>query len=81
MSAQLINGKEVSQKRLEAVAEAVAKRQRDSLHTPCLAVVLVGGDPASATRKQPAKNAASKRCRTSCPKKRRRKNCWHWLTG
>ena len=48
MSAQLINGKEVSQKRLEAVAEAVAKRQRDSLHTPCLAVVLVGGDPASA---------------------------------
>ncbi|HGM0516124.1 TPA: bifunctional methylenetetrahydrofolate dehydrogenase/methenyltetrahydrofolate cyclohydrolase, partial [Neisseria gonorrhoeae] len=45
MSAQLINGKEVSQKHLQAIAEAVAQRQQDNLHTPCLAVVLVGGDP------------------------------------
>ena len=60
MSAQLINGKEVSQKRLEAVAEVVAKRQRDSLHTPCLAVVLVGDDPASAVYVRNKKTACQK---------------------
>lgn len=60
MSAQLINGKEVSQKRLEAVAKAVAKRQRDSLHTPCLAVVLVGDNPASAVYVRNKKTACQK---------------------
>lgn len=60
MSAQLINGKEVSQKRLQAVAEAVAQRQQDNLHTPCLAVVLVGGDPASAVYVRNKKTACQK---------------------
>ena len=48
MTAQLIDGKKISQQRIEAVAQAVKTRQDKGLHTPCLAVVLVGDDPASA---------------------------------
>ena len=48
MTAQLIDGKKISQQRIEAVAQAVKARQEKGLHTPCLAVVLVGNDPASA---------------------------------
>ena len=48
MTAQLIDGKKISQQRIEAVAQAVKARQEKGLHTPCLAVVLVGDDPASA---------------------------------
>lgn len=48
MAAQLIDGKKISQQRIEAVAQAVKARQGKGLHTPCLAVVLVGDDPASA---------------------------------
>ena len=48
MAAQLIDGKKISQQRIEAVAQAVKARQEKGLHTPCLAVVLVGDDPASA---------------------------------
>lgn len=60
MSAQIINGKEVSQQRLEAVAAKVAERQSQGLHTPCLAVVLVGGDPASAVYVRNKKLACEK---------------------
>lgn len=48
MAAQLIDGKKISQQRIEAVAQAIKARQEKGLHTPCLAVVLVGDDPASA---------------------------------
>lgn len=48
MAAQLIDGKKISQQCIEAVAQAVKARQEKGLHTPCLAVVLVGDDPASA---------------------------------
>ena len=48
MAAQLIDGKKISQQRIEAVTQAVKARQEKGLHTPCLAVVLVGDDPASA---------------------------------
>lgn len=48
MTAQLIDGKKISQQHIEAVAQAVKTRQEKGLHTPCLAVVLVGDDPASA---------------------------------
>lgn len=47
MAAQLIDGKKISQQRIEAVAQVVKARQEKGLHTPCLAVVLVGDDPAS----------------------------------
>lgn len=60
MSAQLINGKEVSQQRLNMVAERVAKRAAQGLHTPCLAVVLVGNDPASAVYVRNKKIACEK---------------------
>lgn len=48
MAAQLIDGKKISKQRIEVVAQAVKARQEKGLHTPCLAVVLVGDDPASA---------------------------------
>lgn len=48
MSAQIIDGKAVSQQCLNAVADAVAARRAAGLRVPGLAVVLVGDDPASA---------------------------------
>ena len=60
MSAQIINGKEVSQQRLEEVAAKVAARKDKGLHQPCLAVVLVGNDPASAVYVRNKKLACEK---------------------
>lgn len=60
MAAQLINGKKISQQRIEAVAQAVKARQEKGLHTPCLAVVLVGDDPASAVYVRNKKLACQK---------------------
>ena len=60
MTAQLIDGKKISQQRIEAVAQAVKARQGKGLHTPCLAVVLVGDDPASAVYVRNKKLACQK---------------------
>ena len=60
MAAQLIDGKKISQQRIEAVAQAVKARQEKGLHTPCLAVVLVGNDPASAVYVRNKKLACQK---------------------
>lgn len=60
MTAQLINGKEISQQRLALVAEAVEQRRSAGLRTPCLAVVLVGDDPASAVYVRNKKLACQK---------------------
>ena len=60
MAAQLIDGKKISQQRVEAVAQAVKARQEKGLHTPCLAVVLVGNDPASAVYVRNKKLACQK---------------------
>ena len=60
MTAQLIDGKKISQQRIEAVAQAVKARQEKGLHTPCLAVVLVGDDPASAVYARNKKLACQK---------------------
>lgn len=60
MTAQLIDGKKISQQRIEAVAQAVKARQEKGLHTPCLAVVLVGDDPASAVYVRNKKLACQK---------------------
>ena len=60
MTAQLIDGKKISQQRSEAVAQAVKARQEKGLHTPCLAVVLVGDDPASAVYVRNKKLACQK---------------------
>ena len=48
MTAQLINGKEVSLKIQERIRKQVAERQTKGLRQPGLAVILVGDDPASA---------------------------------
>lgn len=60
MAAQLIDGKKISQQRIGAVAQAVKARQEKGLHTPCLAVVLVGDDPASAVYVRNKKLACQK---------------------
>ena len=60
MAAQLIDGKKISQQRIEAVAQAVKARQEKGLHTPCLAVALVGDDPASAVYVRNKKLACQK---------------------
>ena len=60
MTAQLIDGKKISQQRIEAVAQAVKARQEKGLHIPCLAVVLVGDDPASAVYVRNKKLACQK---------------------
>ncbi|MDO1509980.1 MULTISPECIES: bifunctional methylenetetrahydrofolate dehydrogenase/methenyltetrahydrofolate cyclohydrolase FolD [unclassified Neisseria] len=60
MTAQLINGKEVSRQRLEILAQKTAERRAAGLHTPCLAVVLVGNDPASAVYVRNKKLACEK---------------------
>lgn len=60
MTAQLIDGKKISQQRIEAVAQVVKARQEKGLHTPCLAVVLVGDDPASAVYVRNKKLACQK---------------------
>jgi methylenetetrahydrofolate dehydrogenase (NADP+)/methenyltetrahydrofolate cyclohydrolase len=47
MSAQLIDGKAISQQLLENLRQRIATRTQSGRRAPCLAVVLVGGDPAS----------------------------------
>lgn len=60
MSATLIDGKAVSQQRLSALAEKVGERKRKGLRAPCLAVVLVGSDPASQVYVRNKKTACAK---------------------
>jgi len=45
--AQGIDGKRIARETREALAEAVAQRQRDGLRAPGLVTILVGDDPAS----------------------------------
>lgn len=47
MTAQLIDGKAISQQRLEWLAEKIKARVEAGKRVPCLAVILVGGDAAS----------------------------------
>ncbi|MDF7675343.1 bifunctional methylenetetrahydrofolate dehydrogenase/methenyltetrahydrofolate cyclohydrolase FolD [Neisseriaceae bacterium ESL0693] len=48
MTAQIIDGKKVSQHILTQLTQELQKRQTHKLRQPCLAVVLLGDDPASA---------------------------------
>ena len=47
MTAQILNGKAVANERLLKLADQVAERRKQGLRPPCLAVLLVGSDPAS----------------------------------
>ena len=47
MTAQIIDGKAVSVKCLDKIAAEVAKRTTENKRPPCLAVILVGDNPAS----------------------------------
>ena len=60
MTAQLIYGKKISQELLQLVSAAVAKRLESGLRAPCLAVVLVGDNPASAVYVRNKKSACQK---------------------
>jgi len=48
MTAQIINGKEVSEQCLQRISEQVQQRQTQGKRAPGLAVILVGDNPASA---------------------------------
>lgn len=48
MTAQLIDGKKISEQCYQRIADQVAQRQAKGLRVPGLAVILVGNDPASA---------------------------------
>ena len=60
MTAQLIDGKKISQGRLQLVSAAVTKRLESGWRAPCLAVVLVGDNPASAVYVRNKKSACQK---------------------
>ena len=60
MTTQLIDGKKISQERLQLVSAAVTKRLESGLRAPCLAVVLVGDNPASAVYVRNKKSACQK---------------------
>ncbi|MDO4693246.1 MAG: bifunctional methylenetetrahydrofolate dehydrogenase/methenyltetrahydrofolate cyclohydrolase FolD [Eikenella sp.] len=60
MTAQLIDGKAVSAQRLQYVAQQVADRRAKGLKAPCLAVILVGDDAASAVYVRNKKLACEK---------------------
>ncbi|UTH74151.1 bifunctional methylenetetrahydrofolate dehydrogenase/methenyltetrahydrofolate cyclohydrolase FolD [Chromobacterium sp. IIBBL 290-4] len=60
MSAQLIDGKAVSEKLLDKVREGVGERLLHGKRAPALAVILVGEDPASAVYVNAKKKACEK---------------------
>ena len=60
MSAQIIDGKAVSVKCLDKIAAEVAKRTTENKRPPCLAVILVGDNPASHVYVRNKKNACEK---------------------
>lgn len=47
MTAQILDGKAISANLLDGLRQRIAQRTANGLRVPCLAVVLVGGDPAS----------------------------------
>ncbi|MDO4878928.1 MAG: bifunctional methylenetetrahydrofolate dehydrogenase/methenyltetrahydrofolate cyclohydrolase FolD [Neisseria sp.] len=60
MAALLMDGRAVSQQRLALLAGKVAERRRLGKRTPCLAVILVGDDAASAVYVRNKKSACKK---------------------
>lgn len=60
MTAQIIDGKAVSVKCLDKIAAEVAKRTAENKRPPCLAVILVGDNPASHVYVRNKKNACEK---------------------
>ncbi|WP_299176322.1 bifunctional methylenetetrahydrofolate dehydrogenase/methenyltetrahydrofolate cyclohydrolase FolD [uncultured Neptuniibacter sp.] len=59
MSAQIIDGKQIAADVRRRVAEGVQQRVNDGKKAPCLAVILVGLDPASQVYVRNKKNACS----------------------
>ena len=57
---KIISGKELSSQILDAISEDVEDLQINQLRLPCLAVVLVGNDPASQVYVKNKKNACQK---------------------
>ena len=60
MSATLIDGKAISQQLLADVAAKVSQRSTSGKRAPCLAVVLIGSDAASAVYVNNKKKACEK---------------------
>ena len=79
MTAQIIDGKAIAENLLNNIKAKIDARIAAGKRAPCLAVVLVGADPASAiyVRKnaKPAKKSAYALFRTSYPPALARQNC------
>ncbi len=60
MNAQIIDGKQVAQSIVEKVRTEVEERLQNGLKQPCLAVILVGNNPASAVYVRNKKRACEK---------------------
>ena len=60
MSAQCLDGKSLSEKIISDIQTQVARRKTEGLITPALAVILVGGDPASSIYVRNKRNACAK---------------------
>ncbi len=60
MSAQIIDGKAIAQNLLENIQSKVTTRVADGKRAPCLAVILLGADPASAVYVRNKKRACEK---------------------
>ena len=60
MTAQIIDGKAVSQKCLDKIVAEVAQRTAENKRPPCLAVILIGDNPASQVYVRNKKNACEK---------------------
>ena len=82
--ATIINGKEVSAKVKEQVAEEVKQLKEKGIH-PGLAVVIVGEDPASKTyvknKKLHVRQLEFIRKNMRYRQRPRKKNCWIWYTN
>lgn len=60
MSAQIIDGKAISAKLLESIKSRIVARAADNKRAPCLAVILLGEDPASAVYVRNKRRACDK---------------------
>ena len=47
MTAQIIDGKKIATKLLEDIKQEIIERERLGKRNPCLAVILIGNNPAS----------------------------------
>ena len=82
MSAKIIDGKQIAADVRQSVAQGVQQRLNEGKSAPCLAVILVGEDPASQVyvrhKKMPVRKQVSCHARMTCLLTPLRSNCLAW---